>query len=154
MMNGPMPFSGGSSTLKSGTSAPPQVVPFHATSLRVGSHGLPCKSQEARLYSTRRLAGHAQAQFSVLPMPVGSLLSRRPIWLPAGVQQPVKIQQPLVVEPSSRNWAKDDSCSPFLTSSLVASLGSNNSTSDSESDRGSCRLRPCTACGCAGTGRP
>src|SRR5471032_1463696 len=116
MMNGPMPFSGGSSTLKSGTSAPPQVVPFHATSLRVGSHGLPCKSQEARLYSTRRLAGHAQAQFSVLPMPVG-------------VQQPVKIQQPLVVEPSSRNWAKDDSCSPFLTSSLVASLGSNKSLS-------------------------
>src|SRR4051812_43916874 len=124
MMNGFMPPAGSSSSLKSGTSGPLQVVPFQLTSLRVGSNGLPLVSAEARLYSTRRLAGQAQAQFSVLPMPVGSLLSRRPIWLPAWVQEPAKIQQPEVVVPSSRSMAKLGNCSPFLTSTLVGSFGS------------------------------
>src|ERR1700761_8120343 len=129
MMNGFMPFSGGSSTLKSGTSAPDHVLPFHAISLRVGSNGLPLTSHDARLYSTRRFAGHAQAQFSVLPMPVGSELSRRPIWLPAWVHAPQKIQQPLAVLPSSRNCAKLASFSPFFASTLVLSVGSVTSAS-------------------------
>src|SRR3982751_330666 len=94
MMNGFMPFAGSSSSLKSGTSAPLQAVPFQATSLRAGFHGLPVGSHEARLYITRRFAGHDQAQFSVWPMPVGSELSRRAMRLPVGPQQPAKIQQP------------------------------------------------------------
>ena len=118
-----MPFSGGSSTLKSGMSAPVHALPFHAISLRVGSNGLPLTSHEARLYRMRRFAGHAHAQFSVWPMPVGSELSRRPIWLPACVHAPQKIQQPLAVLPSSRNCAKLASCSPFLASTLVLSVG-------------------------------
>src|ERR1044072_5432996 len=129
MMNGFMPFSGGSSALKSGMSAPLHVLPFHAISLRVGSNGLPLTSHEARVYRIRRLAAHAHARFSVLPMPVGSALSRRPIWLPAWVHEPQKIQQPLAVLPSSRSCAKLASCSPFFASTLVLSVGSVTSAS-------------------------
>ena len=89
MMNGPIPPAGSSSALKSGTSTLPQFFPFHASSVRRGSNGFPATSHEARLYITRRLAGHAQAQPSVLPMPVGSLLSRRAIMLPVGPQAPM-----------------------------------------------------------------
>ncbi len=82
--------------------AGPFAVPFHAISLRFGSHGLPARSQEARLYRMRRLAGQANAQLSVCPRPNGSELSRRAIRLPFSVQRPQKIQQPHEVEPSSR----------------------------------------------------
>src|SRR5260370_7820025 len=61
-------------------------------------------------------------------MPVGSLLSRRAIWLPDEVQQPAQIQQPPIVVPSSRISPKPASCSPALRMSLVGSLGSNRST--------------------------
>src|ERR1700751_2326690 len=84
MMNGPMPPAGFSSALKSGTSAPPQALPFQAITLRRGSYGLPVKSQDAGLYKMRRLAGHDQAQLSVCPIPVGSELSLRAIRLPLG----------------------------------------------------------------------
>src|SRR5258708_15174197 len=124
MMNGPMPPDGFSSALKSGTSAPPQALPFHSINLRFGLYGLPAGSQEARLYSTRRFAGQAQAQLSVWPMPVGSELSRRAIKLPAGPHAPQKIQQPDCVLPSSRSSAKPASCSPALRVILVGSLGS------------------------------
>jgi hypothetical protein len=119
MMKGLMPLSGGSSTLKSGMSEPVHARPFHATSFLDGSNGLPFTSHDARLYSTRRFAGHAHAQPSVWPMPVGSELSRRPIWLPACVHEPQKIQQPLAVEPSSRSCAKLASCSPRFASTFV-----------------------------------
>ncbi|MNV51124.1 hypothetical protein D3C71_1431630 [compost metagenome] len=129
MMNGPMPPAGFSSPLKSGMSAPAQILPFQPINLRRGSKGLPATSQDARLYRMRRLAGHAQAQFRVWPMPVGSLLSRRAIRLPPGPQAPAKIQQPLAVEPSSRSSAKPANCSPPLRVTLVGSLGSTRSTS-------------------------
>src|SRR3982074_3835714 len=91
MMNGPMPLPGFSSALKSGTSAPPQALPFHLINWRFGLYGLPAGSHDARLYSTRRFAGQAQAQLSVWPMPVGSALSRRAIRLPVGPQAPQQI---------------------------------------------------------------
>src|SRR3984893_4536334 len=124
MINGPMPPAGFSSALKSATSAPPQAVPFHAINLRFGLYGLPAGSQDARLYSTGRLAGQAQAQLSVWPIPVGSELSRRAIKFPVGPQAPQKIQQPHCVLPSSRSSAKPASCSPALRMILVGSLGS------------------------------
>src|SRR5271167_1303148 len=129
MMNGPMPFAGSSSALKSGTSAPAQALPFQPISLREGSKGLPATSHEARLYITRRLAGHDQAQLRVWPMPVGSELSRLAMRLPAGDQAPQKIQQPLAVEPSSLSSANPASCSPALRTILVGSLGSARSAS-------------------------
>ena len=49
MMKGLIPPAGSSSALKSGTSAPVQAVPFHHTSGRFGSEGLPDGSAEARL---------------------------------------------------------------------------------------------------------
>src|SRR5207248_1547168 len=88
MMNGPIPSEGSSSTLKSGMSEPVQAEPFQAISLRPGLNGLPLGSQEARLYITRRLAGHDHAQLTVWPIPVGSELSRRAIRLPAGPHAP------------------------------------------------------------------
>src|SRR6201996_3181180 len=129
MMNGLMPLSGGSSTLKSGMSGPVHARPFHATSFLDGSNGLPSTSHVGGLYGTRRFAGHAHAQPSVWPMPVGSELSRRPIWLPAWVHEPQKIQQPLAVLPSSRSCAKLANCSPFLARTLVLSVGSVTSAS-------------------------
>ena len=64
-MNGPMWSLGGESTLKSGTSLPTHFccASFHQICLRSGSQGLPSRSQEARLYRTRRFAGHDHAQF-------------------------------------------------------------------------------------------
>src|SRR6476646_8049921 len=107
MMNGPMPLAGSSSSLKSGTSAP-----FQPTSLRAGFHGLPLGSHDARLYITRRFAGHDHAQFRVWPMPVGSELSRRAMLLTVGLQLPANSQQPQAVLPSSRSSAKPAICSP------------------------------------------
>ncbi|MOA65944.1 hypothetical protein D3C78_1925230 [compost metagenome] len=50
MMNGFIPASGGESALKSGTSVPPQDLPFHHTRrFFTGSHGWPDGSAEARL---------------------------------------------------------------------------------------------------------
>src|SRR6267378_15674 len=126
MMNGPMPPAGFSSALKSGTSAPPQAVPFQAINLRFGLYGLPAGSQDARLYSTRRLAGQDQAQLSVWPMPVGSELSRRAIRLPVGPHAPQKIQQPDCVLPSSRRSAKPLRALPEY--SLASSSGRGLST--------------------------
>ncbi|MNR35641.1 hypothetical protein D3C85_1535030 [compost metagenome] len=123
-----MPLSGPASALKSGLSAPAHFSPFQAISLRLASHGWPAGSQLARLYRMRRLAGQAQAQPRVLPRPL-SLLSRRAIWLPACVQQPAKIQQALLVLPSSCSTAKPGICSPFFTSTLVGSAGSIRSAS-------------------------
>src|SRR2546430_16726956 len=93
-------------------------------SLRCGLNGLPLGSQEARLYITRRFAGHDQPQFRVWPMPVGSELSRRAIRLPAGAQAPPEIQQPLSVLPSSRSSAKPPRCSPALPVTCLGGLGS------------------------------
>src|SRR5579863_1409612 len=124
MMKGPMPPAGFSSTLKSGTSGPLHAAPFQLMSLRAGLYGLPLGSQDALLYSTRRLAGHDQAQFKVCPMPLGSELSRRAMRLPVGPQEPQKIQQPHCVLPSSRSSANPASCSPALRVILVGSFGS------------------------------
>ena len=129
MMKGFMPLAGSSSNTKSGTSAPTQRSPFHDTSVRLGSNGVPSGLQDARLYSTRRLAGQDQAQFNVLPMPVGSALSRRAIRLPAGPHAPQKIQQPLEVLPSSRSSPNPDSCSPLRRMNLPSPLGSGRSAS-------------------------
>src|SRR5699024_10844494 len=92
----------GAALPKSGISLPVHLLPFHWISIRFGSHGLPLISAEARLYSTRRLSGHAQAHPSVFPRPDGSELSRLAIWLPCSVQLPVSIQQEDAVVPSSR----------------------------------------------------
>src|SRR5215470_13325732 len=98
-------------------------------SLRAGLKGFPPGSQEARLYITRRLAGHAKAQLRVWPIPVGSELSRRAMRLPVGPQAPQKIQQPLAVLPSLCSSAKAASCSPALRVTLVGSFGSTRSLS-------------------------
>src|SRR5579864_3789627 len=114
MMKGPIPWVGSSSALKSATSAPTQAVPFQDVSLRPGLNGLPHVSQDARLYSTRRLAGHEKAQLRVWPIPVGSELTRRAMRLPPGPHAPQKIQQPLAVVPSLRSSENPASCSPAL----------------------------------------
>ena len=88
MMNGPTSRGLAVSPI-SGTSAPTQRSPFHSTITRSGSHGRPSRSQEARLYRVRRLAGQENDQFACTPMPLGSLLSRRAIMLPSSVQLPV-----------------------------------------------------------------
>ena len=91
MMNGRTASGAVGSAVRamSGTSAPPQDLPFHDTSGLSARHGLPVVGlTEAPLYKMRRLAGHDQAQPSVCPMFHGSLLSRRAIWLPACVQAP------------------------------------------------------------------
>ena len=49
----------GGAVLKSGISFPTHLLPFHWISIRFASQGLPLISAEARLYSTRRLSGHA-----------------------------------------------------------------------------------------------
>src|SRR5437762_3220441 len=65
MINGPVWAFGFESGLKSGMSLPTQrpAVSLHQTCLRVGSQGLPDGSHDARLYITRRFAGHDHAQF-------------------------------------------------------------------------------------------
>src|SRR5690242_18656068 len=103
MMKGPMPSSGGECASMSGTSTPRHVPSFQATTERLGSHGLPDGSHEARLYKMRRLDGHANAQPGVHPSPLGSELSRRAIMFPLLVHAPLKTQQPHAVVPSSRN---------------------------------------------------
>src|SRR2546428_5141734 len=129
MMNGFMPSEGAESALKSGTSAPAHLTPSQPISLRFGSHGLPDGSHEARLYWMRRLDGHAYAQLSVLPNPLGSELSRRAMRLPFSDQAPEKIQQPQAVLPSSVSCAKPSNCSPALRTTFVLSLGSTRSSS-------------------------
>ena len=110
------------------SAAPRAAIPARSA---CGSDRRACRlrSQDARLYSTRRLAGQDQAQLSVWPMPVGSELSRRAIRLPVGPQAPQKIQQPRCVLPSSRSSAKPASCSPALRVILVGSFGSARSLS-------------------------
>src|ERR1700716_4365402 len=98
-------------------------------SLRCGLNGLPLGSQDARLYITRRFAGHDQPQPRVCPIPVGSELSRRAIRLPAGPQAPQEIQHPLSVLPSSRSSANPASCSPALRVTWVGVFGSVRSLS-------------------------
>ena len=61
MMKLPLPSDGGEVVGKSGMS-PTQAVPFQRMPGRVGSQGWPLASAEARLYMTRRLSGHDQAQ--------------------------------------------------------------------------------------------
>jgi hypothetical protein len=56
MMNGPMPISGAAVGIMSGTSAPPQALPFQY-STSCCAQGLPLGSALARLYRMRRLAG-------------------------------------------------------------------------------------------------
>src|SRR5205814_4305685 len=94
MMNGPMWFAGFESALKSGTSLPTHfcVASLHHTCRREASHGFPSRSNEARLYSTRRFAGHDHAQFWCTPIPDGSLASRRAVRYPASVKDPQYIQ--------------------------------------------------------------
>src|SRR6185312_7909388 len=90
MMKGPMCSVGLESALKSGTSLPTHfcAASFHQTCLRVGSQGLPLRSQEARLYITRRFIGHDQPQLGWMPSPDGSELSRRCVFEPASGQEP------------------------------------------------------------------
>ena len=73
--------AGFESVLKSGTSLPTHrpVASFHHTCGRSGSHGLPDRSHDARLYCTRRFAGHDHAQFGYTPRPDGSSVSRRAV---------------------------------------------------------------------------
>src|SRR5262249_60807772 len=75
MMNAPN-SPGLESGLMSGTS-PTHFSPFHLMPAREGSQGLPSLSAEARLYMTRRLAGHEKPQVWNIPRPLGSALDRR-----------------------------------------------------------------------------
>src|SRR2546423_15491231 len=65
MMNAPN-VPGGESGLMSGTS-PTHFSPFHLMPTRVGSHGFPSASAEARLYMNRRFAGQEEAQVWYIP---------------------------------------------------------------------------------------
>src|ERR1700690_2590449 len=112
LMKGPMWSLGAESGLKSGTSWPSHFfwASFHQTWRRSGSHGLPLRSQEARLYSMRRFMGQAQPQFGYTPRPEGSSVPRRWLSEPASVQDPHQIQLPHDVEPSSRNQENPGNC--------------------------------------------
>src|SRR5258708_38936498 len=99
MMNAPN-WPGGELGAMSGTS-PTQALPFQAMPGRVGSHGLPSASAEARLYMMRRFAGHANAQSGDKPRPVGSSVPLRAALLPAWGNAPECPQHPQLVEPSS-----------------------------------------------------
>src|ERR1044072_510442 len=99
MMNAPN-VPGGASGFMSGTS-PTHALPFHLIPTRVGSHGLPFASADARLYMTRLLAGHEKPQLWNMPRPVGSALLRRWALLPASLETPECSQLPHIVEPSS-----------------------------------------------------
>src|SRR5579862_4388256 len=116
MMNGPMWSLGCESGLKSGTSTPVQIcaASFQETCLRAGSQGLPETSHDARLYSTRRFAGHDHAQFGYTPRPDGSSVPRRASCGPASVHDPAYNQLPHEVVPSSRSQAKPGNCCPAL----------------------------------------
>src|SRR5581483_3659461 len=129
MMKGPMCSDGGESGLKSGTSTPAQrcCASLHQTCGRSPSQGLPAASQDARLYSTRRLAGHDHPQFGNTPRPEGSSVPRRCIWGPASVQEPQYSQLPDAVDPSSRSQPKPGSCWPALI--VCPSFGSVTSAS-------------------------
>src|SRR5207302_1296014 len=82
--------AGFESALNSVTSLPTHfcVGSLHHTCRREASHGLPSRSHDARLYRTRRFAGHDQAQFWCTPIPDGSLGSLRAVKLPASVYPP------------------------------------------------------------------
>ena len=92
------------------------AVSFHQTCLRVGSQGLPSRSQEARLYRTRRFAGHDHPQFWWIPRPDGSSGLRRCVAEPASGQEPQYSQLPQDVVPSSFSQAKPGSCCPVFQS--------------------------------------
>src|SRR5882762_4609730 len=77
----------------SGTS-PTHFSPFQTMPGRVGSHGFPSLSAEARLYMTRRLAGHANAHSWNMPSPIGSALLRRAARFPALLYTPEWSQFP------------------------------------------------------------
>src|ERR1041384_1540448 len=96
---------------------------------RLGSQGAPLASADARLYMTRRLAGHEKPQLWNMPSPVGSAVLRRWVLLPASVKQPECSQFPHIVEPSSRHSPKPESCCPAGRMTLVGSLGSVRSLS-------------------------
>src|SRR5256714_15250270 len=119
---------GGESGLMSGTS-PTHFSPFQTMPGRVGSHGLPSASAEARLYMMRRLAGQENAQPWNMPNPVGSALFLRAALFPASVYTPECSQLPHMVEPSSCSWAKPSSCCPAVFNVFVLSLGSGMSAS-------------------------
>src|SRR5512132_2940031 len=112
----------------SGTS-PTHFSPFHTMPGRLGSHGLPAASADARLYMTRRLAGHENAQLWNMPSPVGSAVLRRCALLPASVNTPECSQFPHIVVPSSRHSPNPASCWPAGRTTLVGSLGSGRSAS-------------------------
>ena len=118
MINAPAPELGDNVPVKSATSLPSQFVPFHLINTRFGSHGLPFSSAEARLYNTRRFIGHAHAQPAWIPLPDGSLGSRRAIRLPCSVQEPQNIQIPDEVEPSAFNCEKPLNSWPFFRMTL------------------------------------
>src|SRR5437764_9068952 len=122
MMNAPY-WPGGESGLMSGTS-PTHFSPFQTMPGRVGSHGFPSASADARLYMMRRLAGHENAQLWYMPRPVGSAVERRCALLPASVKTPECSQLPHIVEPSSCSWPKPSTCWPAVFSVFVLSLGS------------------------------
>src|SRR5262249_33555164 len=121
MMNGPMWSLGLESALKSGTSLPTHfpVASFHQTCLRVGSQGLPLRSQEARLYITRRFAGQDQPHCGWMPSPDGSSGLRRCEAEPASGHEPQYSQFPQEVVPSSRSQANPGNCWPAFHSGGV-----------------------------------
>src|SRR5262249_59365393 len=86
MMNAPN-SPGLESGLMSGTS-PTHFSPFHLMPAREGSQGLPSLSAEARLYMTRRLAGHEKPQVWNIPRPLGAALDRRGAFLAAFLEDP------------------------------------------------------------------
>src|SRR5262245_21830105 len=91
---------GGESGLMSGTS-PTHFSPFQTMPRRFGSQGFPSASADARLYMTRRFAGHENPQLWNMPRPLGSAVERRWALLPASVYTPEWSQLPLIVEPSA-----------------------------------------------------
>src|SRR6185369_9101239 len=105
--------------------------PFHLMPTRVGSQGFPSASADARLYMTRRLAGHEKPQLWYIPRPLGSSTGlRRAAMLPASVKTPDISQLPHIVEPSSWSWPNPSSCWPaVLTGGFVLSFGSGMSES-------------------------
>src|SRR5215472_18123778 len=121
MMNGPMWSLELESALKSGTSFPTHlpVASLNQTCLRLGSHGLPSRLQEARLYITRRFIGHDQPQVGWIPNPEGSSGLRRCVLEPASGQEPQYSQLPQAVVPSSRSQAKPGNCCPAFHSEGV-----------------------------------
>src|SRR5439155_26923047 len=116
MMNAPN-WPGGQSGLLSAPS-PTHSSPFQTMPGRVGSHGLPSASAEARLYMMRRLAGQENAQPWNMPSPVGSALFLRAALFPASVYTPECSQLPHMVDPSSWHCANPSSCCPAVLMTL------------------------------------